>query len=74
MLVCLREAPESGRILEASGGSSGGVGDRPGVRETLYLTFYNPTLWLLGLSLGLLNACRYGFLDWGLKHLMDVQR
>jgi sugar phosphate permease len=74
MLVCLREAPVAGRILETSGGSSGGVGDRPGVRETLYLTFYNPTLWLLGLSLGLLNACRYGFLDWGLKHLMDVQQ
>ncbi len=78
MLVFLREAPEEGRILETSGGGSGGVsggvGDRPGVRETLYLTFYNPTLWLLGLSLGLLNACRYGFLDWGLKHLMDVQQ
>ena len=26
------------------------------------------------MSLGLLNACRYGFLDWGLKHLMEVQQ
>ena len=45
-----------------------------GVSENLYLTLYNPTLWLLGLSLGLLNACRYGFLDWGLTHLMEVQQ
>ena len=41
--------------------------------ENLYLTLFNPTLWCLGLALGLLNACRYGFLDWGLKHLMTVQ-
>ncbi len=80
MLVFLRETPSEGRILERSegpggpGGSSDGLAERPGVHETLYLTFYNPTLWLLGLSLGLLNACRYGFLDWGLKHLMDVQQ
>jgi len=73
MLVFLRETPAEGRILEGPGGSAD-TGERPGVRETLYLTFYNPTLWLLGLSLGLLNACRYGFLDWGLKHLMDVQQ
>ena len=70
MLFTLRETPAGGRVLEET---SGADGERPGIRETLYLTFYNPTLWLLGLSLGLLNACRYGFLDWGLKHLMDVQ-
>ena len=28
---------------------------------------------MLGISLGLLNACRYGFLDWGLAHLTEVQ-
>jgi sugar phosphate permease len=37
------------------------------------LTLFNPALWLLGTSLGLLNACRYGFVDWGIKHLIDVQ-
>lgn len=42
--------------------------------ESLYWTLYNPTLWLLGLSLGLLNACRYGFLDWGVTHLMETQQ
>ena len=41
--------------------------------ENVILTLANPTLWLLGLALGLLNACRYGFLDWGISHLMTVQ-
>ncbi len=41
--------------------------------ENLFWTLFNPTLWLLGLALGLLNACRYGFLDWGVTHLMEVQ-
>jgi sugar phosphate permease len=41
--------------------------------EILLLTLANPALWLFGLSLGLLNACRYGFLDWGISHLMSVQ-
>lgn len=43
------------------------------ILENLLLTLSNPALWLLGLSLGLLNACRYGFLDWGISHLVEVQ-
>ncbi|MDB4796791.1 MFS transporter [bacterium] len=38
----------------------------------LTVTLSNPALWLLGLSLGLLNACRYGFLDWGISHLLET--
>jgi sugar phosphate permease len=41
--------------------------------ENLLLTLLNPRLWLLGVSLGLLNACRYGFVDWGLTHLKEAQ-
>jgi sugar phosphate permease len=41
--------------------------------EILLLTLTNPALWILGLSLGLLNACRYGFLDWGVTHLMETK-
>jgi len=41
--------------------------------EVLLLTFSNRSLWLLGISLGLLNACRYGFIDWGVTHLTAVQ-
>jgi sugar phosphate permease len=33
----------------------------------------NPALWALALALGLLNATRYGFLDWGLSHVKEVQ-
>jgi sugar phosphate permease len=47
--------------------------DRGDLVENLRLTVLNRQLWYLGLSLGLLNACRYGFLDWGLKHLKEVQ-
>jgi sugar phosphate permease len=46
---------------------------RNSVIENFLLTISNPSLWLLGISLGLLNACRYGFLDWGLTHLKEVQ-
>ena len=42
-------------------------------RENIVLTLSNRALWLLGVSLGFLNACRYGFLDWGLTHLTEVQ-
>ena len=43
------------------------------VVQNFLLTVTNPALWLLGISLGLLNASRYGFLDWGLTHLKEVQ-
>jgi OPA family glycerol-3-phosphate transporter-like MFS transporter len=39
----------------------------------LKLTLTNPALWLVALSLCLLDACRYGFTDWGVAHLMEVQ-
>lgn len=42
--------------------------------DSLYWTLYNPALWLIGLALGLLNACRYGFVDWGVTHLMETQK
>jgi MFS transporter, OPA family, glycerol-3-phosphate transporter len=47
---------------------------RLALSEVLYWTLSNPSLWLLGVSLGLLNACRYGFLDWGVKHLMETKK
>jgi sugar phosphate permease len=47
--------------------------EQGGFLENLWITLGNPSLWLLGFALGLLNACRYGFLDWGPKHLVDTQ-
>ncbi len=76
MLVFLEERPGSSREGEATGRESDG---RPrndaknSTAQNFLLTVSNHKLWLLGLSLGLLNACRYGFLDWGLTHLKEVQ-
>ena len=74
-LFLLRETPaEVATKTPIEGDGQCALPVQRGFSENLYLTLYNPTLWLLGLSLGLLNACRYGFLDWGLTHLMEVQQ
>jgi sugar phosphate permease len=75
MLVCLRESPSD----NAPAASRDVVTpDSPSQRlpfvEVFAWTLLNPSLWLLGLSLGLLNACRYGFLDWGVTHLMETRQ
>ncbi len=81
MLVGLRESPDA---HEASSGAARGEGSpavvgvgpvhpKTSIWANVVLTLSNRALWLLGISLGLLNACRYGFLDWGLAHLTEVQ-
>jgi len=42
-------------------------------RENLGITLGNPALWLVALALCLLDACRYGFTDWGVTHLKEVR-
>lgn len=71
MLLFLRESPEDHEEHSETPRKE----DKPKgtILHNLYLTLSNPTLWLLGLSLGLLNASRYGFLDWGITHLIEVQ-
>jgi sugar phosphate permease len=71
MLLFLKESPENRHTTSTQHGSG-----RPQLplAETLWITFANPALWLLGISLGLLNACRYGFVDWGISHLGEVQK
>jgi sugar phosphate permease len=79
MLVTLKETPDADpRTSAAQPAAEPGVITEVQRRkgsavENVILTLANPTLWLLGLALGLLNACRYGFLDWGISHLMTVQ-
>jgi sugar phosphate permease len=73
MLVGVRETPSGGPRTPQQPTSRSQSGPRATFVECLYWTLYNPTLWCMGLALGLLNACRYGFFDWGLKHLMDTQ-
>ncbi len=77
MLLFLEERPPERDAAGADGiGSAGPAAKNDpqhSVLQNFLLTISNPKLWLLGLSLGLLNACRYGFLDWGLTHLKEVQ-
>ena len=68
MLLTLREAPDV--APDATTTATG----RDTWRGNLVATLSNPRLWLLAVALGLLNATRYGFLDWGVTHLMEVQR
>ena len=42
------------------------------LRRSIALTLTNPALWSLALALGLLNANRYGFLDWGITHVTEM--
>jgi sugar phosphate permease len=69
MLLTLREAPDI-----APDATTTTATDRGTWRGNLVATLSNPRLWLLAVALGLLNACRYGFLDWGVTHLMEVQK
>ena len=73
MLLCLRETPEDIQGDHVEPDRSAPPRDRLSFAESLYWTLYNPTLWLLGLALALLNACRYGFVDWGVSHLMKAR-
>ena len=81
MLLRLRASPgdNEGRDAGDGAGDLSGTSRSAPTRHTtslwenIILTLSNRALWLMGLSLGLLNACRYGFLDWGLAHLTEVQ-
>lgn len=71
-LFALEEAPpgeEAGPAAPVR--ADDGAGE--GWRHTLAVTLANPRLWLVALSLAAVDACRYGFTDWGLSHIMEMQ-
>ena len=70
MLLFLKEAPEGPQrsTIRHSNGRAAGP-----TWHNIAVTLANPALWLLAVSLGLLNAARYGFVDWGLTHLKEAQ-
>jgi sugar phosphate permease len=70
MIVFLRESPADVDVPTATP-SNARTG---GALDGLWLTLSNPALWLLAMSLALLDACRYGYQDWGITHLLEVQR
>ena len=74
MLMFLRERPDD--LLSPSDSTkirSTHQTARLSFADCLYWTLYNPALWLMGLTLGLLNACRYGYFDWGVAHLVETR-
>ena len=68
MLIFLKDAPE---VVEIPGGTPTKAPHKPW-RENLAITLANPALWLVAVALCLLDACRYGFTDWGVTHLKEV--
>jgi sugar phosphate permease len=71
MLLFLRESPDgAGAESEAARGFAGG---RNHWTENILITLGNPALWVLAVTLFLLDATRYFFQDWGLAHLKEVQ-
>ena len=72
MLLFLRESPGTGD-QQASVDTESRMHRRT-FSENVALTLSNPALWVLALSLGMLNACRYGFLDWGVSHLVAIEQ
>lgn len=73
MLLLLRESPEHHQA-RSTGEAAPAPVRRLAFGESLRLTLTNPALWLLAISLGMLNASRYGFVDWGVSHLVAIER
>jgi OPA family glycerol-3-phosphate transporter-like MFS transporter len=71
MLLFLRESPGEGDGAEAARGLAH---RKNHWLDNILLTLANPALWVLAVTLFLLDASRYFFQDWGLAHLKDVQK
>jgi sugar phosphate permease len=70
MLFNLRETPPESQTVQHHRQSALAAGSWT---ENLLATLTNPSLWFLAVGLMSLDACRYGYTDWGLKHLREVQ-
>ena len=71
MLLFLKDSPQAPHIIEQTARTA--AGPTHSLRENLAVTLTNPALWLVAFTLCLLDACRYGFTDWGVTHLKEVQ-
>jgi sugar phosphate permease len=69
MFFFLREKPPEQSVEQAD--ETAVAPARNTIWQNIRLTLTTPALWFLAVALGLLNACRYGFLDWGLTHLLE---
>ena len=73
-LIWVREVPGD-RAMERQASRSPDTGSTPRPRwtETLWVTIANPRLWLIAIALAMVDATRYGFSDWGLAHIKEMQ-
>jgi sugar phosphate permease len=74
MLIFLREKPTTESVEVHQETLSDQSESRRSFSENLVITLTNPALWVLAVSLGMLNACRYGYLDWGITHLYEIEK
>jgi len=74
MLMFLRESPTQSDQPEALARERAAPLAGASGWSVLRLTLANPSLWVLAVGLFFLDACRYGFQDWGLTHLKEVQK
>lgn len=78
MMWFLKESPSDaaehpGGFLKDSAPRGSSTDERGSFRRNILVTLSNPALWLVAVALCLLDACRYGFTDWGVTHLKEVQ-
>jgi sugar phosphate permease len=67
---------QAGSLSHATGHAEATAATAPAQatwQDNVIATIANPALWFVAVSLALLDACRYGFTDWGLTHLKEVQ-
>lgn len=79
MWLCLEESPRTAAVpanpsLAVAANSNNGDQSRSSILQNILITLSNPALWLVAVALCLLDACRYGFTDWGVTHLKEVQQ
>jgi MFS transporter, OPA family, glycerol-3-phosphate transporter len=73
MLVFLKDHPPADELSpERRPARSGAAAAQNTLRQNLAATLSNPALWLVAIALCLLDACRYGFTDWGVTHVKEV--
>ena len=66
------EAPSIDALVKADEAKTSEAPARMSIRETLFVTFTNPRIWVLAVALFGLDIVRYGFLDWAPGHLKKL--
>ncbi len=67
------EAPSIDALASSNETATKSAPSKPmSMRETLFVTFTNPKIWVLAIALFGLDIVRYGFLDWAPGHLKKL--